>query len=144
MLSLGGAAGPALLGSEARQGWSSCFLVEFFVDGVGVLRVFLDQVLLLGYGSKRCQPLGTTGFGHFFLLPIGFFRYPFLTHSHWFLGFGTRYHDFDFCFHVAFLFSLFVVYSVLSCYRCWAFGVFGCDGRRGPCLCWGDVSRAAG
>ena len=35
-----------------------------------------------GSGSKRCQPLGTTGFSLFFLLPIGFFRYPvFLTHS---------------------------------------------------------------
>ena len=26
-----------------------------------------------GYGSKRCQPLATTGFSLFFLLPIGFF-----------------------------------------------------------------------
>ena len=33
-------------------------------------------------GEKRCQPLGTTGFGLLFLLPIGFFSYPFLTHSH--------------------------------------------------------------
>ena len=33
-------------------------------------------------GSKR-KPLRTTGFGLFFLLPIGFFGYPvFLTHSH--------------------------------------------------------------
>ena len=34
-----------------------------------------------GHGSKR-KLLGTTGFGLFFLLPIGFFGYPFLTHSH--------------------------------------------------------------
>ena len=42
--------------------------------------VFLFQVPF-GYGSKR-TPLGTTGFSLFFLLPIGFFRHPFLTHSH--------------------------------------------------------------
>ena len=41
------------------------------------------SVFLFGFGSKRCQPLGTTGFSLFFRLPIGFFRYPvFLTHSH--------------------------------------------------------------
>ena len=34
-----------------------------------------------GCGSKR-NPLGTTGFGLFFLSPIRFFGYPFLTHSH--------------------------------------------------------------
>ena len=37
-----------------------------------------------GYGSKR-KPLGTTGFGLFFLLPIGVFGYPFfdpMPHSH--------------------------------------------------------------
>ena len=34
-----------------------------------------------GYGSKR-KPLWTTGFGKFFLLPVGVFRYPvFLTHT---------------------------------------------------------------
>ena len=38
------------------------------------------QVNTTGYGSKR-KPLGTTGFGLFFLLPIGFCRYPFLTHT---------------------------------------------------------------
>ena len=38
-----------------------------------------------GYGSKRCQPLGTTGFSLCFLLPIGFFRSPvFLTHMTFF------------------------------------------------------------
>ena len=34
----------------------------------------------IGCGSKR-NSLGTTGVGLFFILPIGFFRYPFLTHS---------------------------------------------------------------
>ena len=38
-------------------------------------------ILSYGYGSKR-KPLGTAGFGLFFLLPIGFSKYPFLTHSH--------------------------------------------------------------
>ena len=30
-----------------------------------------------GGGSKRCQPLGTTGFGLFFVLPNRFFKVPF-------------------------------------------------------------------
>ena len=52
------------------------------------LEVLLGRAI--GYGSKR-KPLGTRGFSLFFLLPIGFFRYPvFLTHSllasHWFLA----------------------------------------------------------
>ena len=39
---------------------------------------------LLGKITKLLgrKPLGTTGFGLFFLLPIEFFRYPYLTHSH--------------------------------------------------------------
>ena len=49
-----------------------------------------------GCGSKRCQPLGTTGgwvyFSILFLLPIGFFRYlVFLIHSHFF--FKGRRHE---------------------------------------------------
>ena len=36
---------------------------------------------IYGFGSKR-KLLGTTGFDWFFLLPIGFFGYPFLTRSH--------------------------------------------------------------
>ena len=38
--------------------------------------------LSFGYGSKRKKNLGITGFGLLFLLPIGFFGCPFLTHSH--------------------------------------------------------------
>ena len=44
-----------------------------------------------GYGSKR-EALGTTGFGLLFMLPIGFFRYLFLTQSRMYVVFskGSR------------------------------------------------------
>ena len=75
-------------------GWSlGCFKQSFcvFVKSVfdGLLKdiqddswyVFSQIFCRYGSGSKR-KPLGTTGFGRFFLLPIGFFRYPeFWTHS---------------------------------------------------------------
>ena len=41
----------------------------------------LSGAMSYGYGSKR-KPLGTTGFGLCFLLPLGFFRCPFMTHTH--------------------------------------------------------------
>ena len=41
----------------------------------------IHSIVSIGCGSKR-KPLGTTGFGLFFLLPIGFFGYPFLTHCY--------------------------------------------------------------
>ena len=41
--------------------------------------------MLVGYGSKRKPQRFSTGFGLFFLLPIGFLGYPFLTHGQFLL-----------------------------------------------------------
>ena len=55
-----------------------------------------DVVLDWPWVKKMPTQTGTTGFGLFFLLLIGFFRYPvFLTHSHVFAG-GLR-HVLGFC-----------------------------------------------
>ena len=57
------------------------FQAWFFIGDSALVKKKIDKgIETHGYGSKR-KPLGTAGFG-LFLLPIGFFRYLFLTHSH--------------------------------------------------------------
>ena len=59
---------------------------RFQVAGLGLTQLFgcsKKRRPSFGFGSKR-KPLGTTCFGLLFHLPIGFFGYPFLTHSHFF------------------------------------------------------------
>ena len=77
VLSLDGASCPGYEVMTTGPGDSEVLAKHF---GVPRARRFLHFRCRSGYGSKR-KPLGTTGFGLFFLLPIGFFGYPFLTHS---------------------------------------------------------------